>query len=115
MVDACDRGRRVAGPLVKRKLTPGCIFSAVQPRVPSPPALALAPGRQRRLCVKMTEASGGDLVEALLLIRDRARFGLQSDAEGARNALVQIGKLCDQALTTKPEPDSGGSPSPPNC
>lgn len=67
-----------------------------------------------RLYVKMTEASGGDLVEALVLIRDRARFGLQSDAEGARNALIQIGKLCDQALTTKTEPDSGGSQRPTN-
>lgn len=51
----------------------------------------------------MTETSVGDLAEILVLIRERARYGLNSDAQGARNALKRIRKLCNEALSASTE------------
>lgn len=47
----------------------------------------------------MSERSAGDLVETLALIRKRAQYGLNSDEQGARNALKRITKLCNEALS----------------
>lgn len=51
----------------------------------------------------MSEPPVGDLVEALVLIRKHASYGLNSDAEGARNALRSVIKFCDQVLSTGAE------------
>ena len=51
----------------------------------------------------MSEPPVGDLVEALILIRKHARYGLNSDAQGARNALRKVIKFCDEALSTRTE------------
>lgn len=51
----------------------------------------------------MSEPPVSDLVEALILIRKRATYGLNSDAEGARNALRRVIKLCNEILSTGAE------------
>lgn len=48
----------------------------------------------------MSEPPIGDLVEALILIRKHARYGLNSDVDGARNALRKVIRFCDEALST---------------
>jgi hypothetical protein len=57
----------------------------------------------------MTEQATETLTEILGQIRDRAAFGLNSDVEGARNALTEIAALCEQALNAdaaNPDPIS---------
>jgi hypothetical protein len=51
----------------------------------------------------MPDRNLGDLVEILALIRKRAQYGLNSDEQGARNALKRIMKLCNEALSTSTE------------
>ncbi len=43
--------------------------------------------------------------QALAQIRERARFGLNSDPEGARNALLEITRICDRVLAERESED----------